>query len=91
MSEKCLKCGSERIMGIYGKTSDCFNAYYKNYEYDGYVLGGIGIGGGDDIEFEYCLECGQIQSIFPVEDPEIEEDNGWGSLEERNRNLWTSI
>jgi hypothetical protein len=33
----------------------------------------LGIGGSDYMEFSYCLECGQIQDTFPVDDPE------WGS------------
>ena len=67
MDKKCQRCNSERIMNIYGKTSDCFNAEYSGVKYDGYVLGDIGIGdGGDDIEFSYCLECGQIQDDFPI-------------------------
>ena len=27
----------------------------------------MGIGGGDYIEFAYCLDCGQIQKDFPVD------------------------
>jgi hypothetical protein len=36
------------------------------YESDGYVPKGIGIGGGDYVEFDWCLDCGQIQHEFPV-------------------------
>ena len=36
-------------------------------ENDGYVPVGVGIGGGDYVDFTYCLECGKIQSNqFPV-------------------------
>lgn len=34
-------------------------------EKDGYVPSDMGIGGGDYIEFEWCLDCGQIQGTFP--------------------------
>lgn len=33
----CIKCKSDRIISINGKTSDCFNAQYKTIDYDGYV------------------------------------------------------
>lgn len=33
----------------------------------------MGIGGGDYVEFDYCLDCGQIQGTFPVPKHEIEE------------------
>jgi hypothetical protein len=40
-------------------------------EYDGYVPTGIGIGGNDYLEFDYCLNCGQIQDVgFPFLLPE---------------------
>lgn len=72
----CKRCDSERLIRVYGKCSDCFVANYKGQEYEGYVLDGIGIGGGDDMEFTLCLECGQIQDTFPVKDPNLsgEED-----------------
>ncbi len=31
-----------------------------------YVPRGMGIGGGDYVEFSWCLECGQIQGKFPL-------------------------
>jgi hypothetical protein len=34
--------------------------------HDGYVPSKMGIGGGDYMEFSYCLDCGQIQGKFPV-------------------------
>ena len=32
----------------------------------GYVPRDLGVGGGDDVHFTYCLDCGQIQGRFPV-------------------------
>lgn len=57
------KCGSQRIVRVGGKVSDMFWAHQRDIgiEYDGYVPRGLGIGGGDYIEFKYCLDCGQIQ------------------------------
>lgn len=69
---QCIKCKSDRIVSISGKCSDCFTLFYKDKEYDGYVVENIGIGDGDYIEFNYCLECGMIQDKFPKEDPKID-------------------
>ena len=69
---KCIRCGSERIIEISGKTSDCFNASYAGKEYDGYVPETLGIGeGGDYIEFKHCAYCGQIQGRFPLSHDKI--------------------
>jgi hypothetical protein len=55
------------IAHVSGKTSDlCFVGYPNGQEHDGYVPEDIGIGGGDYIEFYYCLDCGKIQGNFPV-------------------------
>lgn len=66
VQETCDNCCSERIISIMGKCSDCFNAQYMGIDYDGYVLSEAGIGGGDDIEMKYCLDCGKIQGNFPI-------------------------
>jgi len=69
---KCKHCGSNRIVKVNGKTSDCCIVEYKGKELDGYVPDDIGIGGGDYIEFNYCLDCGRIQSKFPIAEEMIE-------------------
>ena len=38
----------------------------------GYVPRDLGVGGGDDVEFTYCLDCGQIQGTFPLPPAKIE-------------------
>jgi len=63
----CQNCGSKKLASITGKTSDCNNGYIEGVDFDGYVPDDIGIGGGDYIEFEWCLECGQIQGEWPCE------------------------
>jgi len=73
--KKCIRCESDRILEIGGKTSDCYGHAYKDKEYTGYVPDNVGIGGDDYIEFSYCLECGQIQGKFPVADPDVEYDD----------------
>jgi len=74
--QNCQHCRSERVMSVTAKCNDCFSATWirndKIKEHDGYVLSGIGIGGGDYIEFSYCLNCGRIISAaFPLDSPTI--------------------
>lgn len=68
----CQKCSSERIMSATGKCSDTCGFSINGVDADGYVPKGIGIGGGDYIKFNYCLDCGQIQGKFPVEKCDME-------------------
>ena len=70
----CQNCGNDRILSLSGKTSDMFYGEYKNHEIDSYVPSDIGIGGGDYIEFNYCLECGQIQGTWPLDEPDLSDD-----------------
>jgi hypothetical protein len=69
----CQRCKSERIASIYGKCSDLCVVTIGENEHDGYVPDDMGIGGGDDISFEVCLECGQIQGDFPLLMTNLEE------------------
>ena len=39
----------------------------------GYVPRDLGIGGGDDVQLAYCLDCGQIQGKFPLPPTQMEE------------------
>ena len=66
----CQRCKSQRILRINAKCDDrCFHEF-NGKERSDYVDSHLGIGGGDYIEIDVCLECGQIQGDFPVEDPE---------------------
>ena len=73
---KCQKCNSERVAEISGKCSDCCsyslgkNEMYGNY----YVPVDMGVGGGDYIQFSWCLNCGQLQGKFPLPQTEIEKE-----------------
>ena len=62
----CQKCNSERVAEIGGKCSDRFHAYIGDRETSGYVDHDLGIGGGNYIEFNLCLDCGQVQGEFPL-------------------------
>jgi hypothetical protein len=41
--------------------------------YHGYVPDDLGIGGGDDVNFDYCLDCGRIRGNFPRPPTRIEQ------------------
>jgi hypothetical protein len=41
-------------------------------EYDGYVPDDLGIGGGDYVEINLCLECGQVAGNWPLPNSRIE-------------------
>ncbi len=72
---ECGKCSSERVAQVSAKCCDHCVYQYQDREHIGYVPDDLGIGGGDYIEFDYCLDCGQIQGHFPVADPDTRD---WG-------------
>lgn len=70
----CQDCKSERILELSAKCSDCCGYTLGNFSSDGYVPAGLGIGGGDYVEFNLCLDCGKIQGKFPRPLSDIEKD-----------------
>lgn len=69
---QCQSCKSERILGLSAKCSDCCSFSYVDVTGNGYVPADLNIGGGDYVEFKYCLECGQIQDQFPISQEVVE-------------------
>ena len=67
----CDNCGSERILGVGAKCSDLCVVNFNDIDKEGYVPHDVGLGGGDYLEFNVCLECGKVQGKFPLEDPEF--------------------
>ena len=65
---ECQRCNRDRILYVSAKCSDMFHGYFENTgeTINGFVPDGFGIGECDYVEFDYCLDCGQIQSDFPV-------------------------
>ncbi len=63
---KCSNCKSDRIAGVNAKCSDLCYARIGTYEHQGYVPSDMGIGGGDYVEFKWCLDCGRIVGQWPV-------------------------
>ena len=82
MSEsRCQKCNSERVIEVYSHASDLHSVSIPHMDYEqdsGYMPYIDNIGGGDDLSFSVCLECGQIQGSWPVSDPKLEgHDDGY--------------
>lgn len=60
-------CKCEKMIEVCGKTSDmCHVTYPDGKESNDYVPSNIGIGGGDYIQFRYCVDCGKIEGKFPL-------------------------
>jgi len=68
----CQRCKSTRILSIHAHGRDCNVFRIYGYEHEGYVPGEFHIGCGDDVEFEMCLECGQVQGTFPIKQTRLE-------------------
>jgi len=67
----CDKCGSDRILGVCAKCSDMCSVDFNGVDQSDYVPRDIGLGGGDYLEFDVCLECGKVQGEYPIESPEF--------------------
>jgi len=70
----CIKCKSERIVEIVAKCNDLchITENHTGLKHEGYNIYGSG---GDYLEINLCLQCGQIQDNFPMEDLNIEGEN----------------
>lgn len=71
--KKCQRCESPRVAEVSGKVTDSchFSVPADGFlQRDGYVPGVVGDAGGDYMEFDFCLNCGQIQGEWPVPTPE---------------------
>ena len=70
----CQKCLSDRVIKVMGHCSDMCVIKYKGKEFNGYVPSRIGIGGGDDVIIKLCLDCGQTQGKFPIDDSDLPDE-----------------
>jgi hypothetical protein len=66
------KCGNDKLIQVSGKVSDLCCASYDGVSTEGYAPRGIGVGGGDYLEFKYCPKCMTIQAPPPSEDDLLE-------------------
>ncbi len=71
--ENCQRCGGLRLARVLAHCSDMCSIDLAGHHRHGYVPRDLGIGGGDDVHFLYCLDCGQIQGGFPLPPTAAEE------------------
>lgn len=64
--DKCQRCGSQRMMLVGGKVSDMCEVVVGEIRHDGYVPRDMHIGGGDYLEIDICLDCGQAKGEWPL-------------------------
>jgi hypothetical protein len=67
------ECGSERIASFQAKCSDMSSTSIDHLDARtmGYVPSGLGIGAGDYVRLDFCLDCGRIQDWTPVSDIDL--------------------
>lgn len=72
----CVGCGSNRMVGVNAKCSDLCVVTLINGDHrpdPDYVPEDMGIGGGDNVDFDYCLDCGKIEGTWPLPPCELED------------------
>lgn len=69
---QCQKCDSNRIAHINAKCSDMCFVHLGDQEHDGYVPRDLGVGGGDYVEIDLCLNCGHVQGEWPRSQTKLE-------------------
>ncbi len=70
--DRCQRCDGARLAHILARCSDMCSVDLAGRHRSGYVPRDLGIGGGDDVQFTHCLDCGQLQGRFPVPPSGIE-------------------
>lgn len=73
---RCQRCQSGRLAGILAHCSDMCSVDLGGKHEHGYVPDDLGIGGGDDVQLTYCLDCGQLQGAFPIPPARMEGRDG---------------
>lgn len=71
--DKCISCGKKRLAKIGAKCDDNCAVAVGGRAKHGYAPSDMELGpGGDYVIFRYCLDCGQIQGDFPLNQTELE-------------------
>jgi hypothetical protein len=70
---RCQRCSSARLARVLAHCSDMCSVDLAGRHLHDYVPPDLGIGGGDDVQLDYCLDCGQIQGKFPLPMARMEE------------------
>jgi hypothetical protein len=69
----CQTCDSNRLATINGHSKDLASIQVGGVYHDGYLPTISNVCSGDDIDIIVCLECGQLQGDWPVDDPDFED------------------
>lgn len=69
------KCGSNRIMNLFGHASDCHNwdVPHLKIEGEGYAPRIPHVSSGDEIDISFCLDCGLLQGFKSISDEKLKE------------------
>lgn len=70
----CQRCSSERVLFVQSHADDRQFWILNGNSGEGYLPYDFGIGGGDDVTMNLCLDCGQVQGKFPLPKTEMEQD-----------------
>jgi len=68
----CQRCNSDRILSASAHCRDLGVFEIRGHEHEGYVPGDLGIGEDDDVSFDLCLDCGQMQGAWPLPQSKLE-------------------
>ena len=72
----CQRCASQRTASVMSHAQDRHVINIVGCEeYVDYMPHDLGIGGGNDCSFTYCLDCGQIQGRFPLPITRLEQND----------------
>lgn len=69
----CKRCDSTRVVSINAKCDDRCYVDIGRSRHTGYVPRDMGIGGGDYLEIQICLDCGQAKGQWPLPTTELEQ------------------
>ncbi len=78
---QCQRCESERMVYSNSKASERNYLAIGPMEEQKNIWGRIpcdmGIGEGNYMQFDYCLDCGQIRGNWPLPETELEGQDEW--------------
>ena len=73
MSKNCIKCQSDRLLFIQAHGRDLHFLEINGNEHNGYMPDDIfSNSGGDGVCLDICLNCGQVQDVFPKKEIALE-------------------
>ncbi|KER11007.1 MAG: hypothetical protein HY22_01190 [[Candidatus Thermochlorobacteriaceae] bacterium GBChlB] len=72
MKKLCQTCRSMRLVSVIAKSGEFCVIEIAGKRRLGAVPKDMGIGGEEYIELRYCLNCGQVQGMFPLPTTDLE-------------------